>query len=237
VPPTILLPRHRRRDRLDRALLDLRPTALWGMQDATGALRDLTGRWPATVTGTPLYRVAAQPPIDRAITWDGSTTYAKASAVTAPTSMSALCLFRSSSSAANKTILRSDDSSGGTYSWSIWRWSTQYPRFSLYQADNSEHATANAGDAANDGRWRLCVGTFDGTTIAMHVASATSFATASNGTLTGTWNKGALPIWVAAAAGSASLGLAGDTSRQGYWADRVLTATDVRHLASIVFGG
>jgi hypothetical protein len=224
--------------RLTDALRSYQPTGLWDQQDGAGALSDLTGRWPATVTGSPTYRVAAPDPIGWGITWSGTGMYAS-TATSFPTpsaSISVLSLVSTTNATAAARYIASR-AAASQWSWGLDLAATHVGRFSVFQAAGAIHATASTAGAINDGNWWLVAGTFDGTTVSFHRVSSTGvYGGGSNGSLTGSWHKASTAAVQLSAGNSTNL-LPGTSSRTVVINDRILTAADVRYIASIVRGG
>lgn len=223
--------------RLRDAILSLQPTAYWPLDDGSGPLRSLGQNWPATVTGSPTFGVAAPDPIGRGITWSGSGQYATTdTSVPVPaSSVSLLAILRTTdSSAAQRAIVARG--AANQYTWELQFNTAHKPKMIAYQAAGSTHCTATAATAANDGAWRLVIGTFDGTTAWVRHGWAGGYETASDGTLTSTWHKSSTAAVSLAARITTAL-FPGTVAHLAYWSDRVLTDAEARWLTSIAFGG
>jgi len=235
VPVTILVPRYQRRDRVDRAILDLRPTLYLPMRDPVGPLRDASGgRWDAAVTGSPTLGVAAPSPIGRGVVFSGTGQYATTDGgVPTPTaSMSVLSIFvTTNASAANRTIAGRGASS--QFSWVLRIEATHIVAFRLFQSDGSAHGGTSTTGAVNDGAIHLALGTFDGTTLRTYRDDqAASPATPSGGT----WHKASTAGIQIAALNSTSL-LPGTACPTAYWADRVISDGERLMVNAIAKGG
>jgi hypothetical protein len=124
----------------------------------------------------------------------------------------------------------------GQFQWKFALTTTHTVDFTPFQLNNVAHCTVSAAGAVNDGRIRLAVGTFDGTTGRLYVAANSSLVEASSTTLAGSWGIPSTAGIFIAATNSGSL-FPGVIYRSAYWRDRVLSGADVRYLASVAFGG
>lgn len=235
MPVTILVPRYQRRDRLDRAILDLRPTLYLPMRDPVGPLRDASGgRWDATITGSPTYGVAAPSPIGRGVTWSGSGQYATTgTGIPNPsTGISVLAIGKTSDgSATNRHFIARANS------FRLYLNGGHTPTMDIIQPGGSTHAGINAGAAANTGEWFMAVGTFDGATVTCRLIFAGgSLSSNSSSSLTGSWGKASVAAATIGSNGAAGY-FVGTSAHTAIINDRVLTTADVRWLASVAFGG
>jgi len=229
--PSILAPRTSAR--LRDAILSLQPTAYWPLDDGSGVLRDIAGGWNATVTGSPLYRVAARPPIDRGITWSGSGQYATTS-TSVPTPVASISVgawFQTTDATASARVMLGRGASS-QYSWDLRLGASHTAGLTVLQSNNSGHAAALVAGATNDGQWHLVVGTFDGTTLRNYRDTATNSSTS----LTGTWHTASTAAVQVAALASGVL-WPGALAHLFIINDRVLSASSVRWLLSIGMGG
>lgn len=235
--------RHRYRDplpsRLRDAILSLQPTAYWPLDDGSGPLRSLGQSWPATVTGSPTFGVAAPEPIGRGITWIGSGQYATTSG-SVPVPSSSLSVLAIAATTDTTAASRSIVSRGAAsqYSWDLRISSTHAFQFIASQSSSAGHAAATVGASVNDGNLCLVVGTFDGTTIRAYrgVLATGQFASASSTSLTGTWHK-ASTAGVQIAARADVQQFPGSIFTAAVLTDRVLTESELRWLFSIAAGG
>jgi hypothetical protein len=232
MPPTILVPRYRRRDRLDKAFMAYQPGGFWPGDDGAGPLRDLTGRWPAAVTGSPTYRSALPSPVRQGISWGASPYATTSTSVPNPaTSLSVVaCLRTATATASGHTIVARSDS------WEIRLSAGHLLLVSLYNTVAGVHAQVVGGVAENNGALKMVALTFDGTTLRTYITSGGAITAASSASLTGTWKAASAAAITIAALGT-SFAFDGVTSKHLYLPDRVLSSADVASLASIVFGG
>jgi len=223
--------------RLRDAILSLAPTAYWPLDDGAGPLRDIAGGWNAAVTGSPTFRVAAQDPIERGVTWSGTGQYAttSGSVPTPAASVSVACMFRTTNATAATRAIFSRGATNQN-SWQLDLSSANAPRFLIFTTTAGSTNGIQVGGAANDGRWHLMVGTSDGSFVRGYRASAAGFTVGTPLADSIVWHL-ASTAGLQVAARADATPFPGDTAHAAYWNDRVLTEADARWLGTIAFGG
>ena len=220
---------------LGDAILSLNPTAYWPLDDGHGPLRSLAQNWPATVTGSPTYGVAAQSPIGRGVTVASSPSALTAVSFPAASSAISMCaMVNLAYNAGNRTIL--DRFTTGQGSW-VWDIANGLNRFIT---KTSAGATADAyspSTVVGDSTWHFVYASFR--------ASDKLFTLCTDGTIststgTGTWDPSQASIGVniwASNTASLTARMNGTTAHVALWNDLYLSQAAVSWLSSIARGG
>lgn len=202
----------------------LSPKGYWACDEASGNLVDATGNgYSGTVTGSPTY--AATGPtirgvVQRAITW-GSGKYATVSegiddGLTASDGMTISFWMNTTDTGDLYPISKTQS---GQKTWEVYGNAGRLQPY-LYQDDG---ATSNAYTAfvgsnnLDDGTWHHAVVWRDGSTGYLYIDVDGGTYTASDTTLTGTWNADSSSQLRIAADGPAALYFPGSLAHVAYW--------------------
>jgi hypothetical protein len=225
--------------RLRDAILAYQPTTYHPSDSVVSPLVDVARNWNATVTGSPTI-AAAPDPIGRGITLSGTSQWGITSgSVPAPAASVSVIGFVSTTDASAAARALMARGAAAQHSWQLYLNSSHQATFEALQSGASSHCSAAiASSAINDGAWWMLAGTFDGTTLYTYRVSSTGvLSSATSTSLTSTWHKastGGIGIGVRPSNG---LPMIGSIAHLAHWADRLLTVSDIRYIASIAFGG
>lgn len=104
----------------------------------------------------------------------------------------------------------------------------------LFQGGGSIHATVTSTVGGNDNRWHLLTGTYDGTSLRLHVDARYSGVSTS---LTGSWMRASAADIDIGSRSDSSVWVDGDIAHAAIWNDRIITLSEHLRLYSLFFGG
>ena len=225
--------------RLTDAIMAYRPTAYWPSDDGGTPLLDISGHgWnvPKTSVGGSWVHGTVEA-VGPCLRQSGLVFGSSPTSIPGPVSgYTSLTLVRNDdASAVNKAIAHRR--SIGTLAHVVYFGTGNGITHTVYNLEAT--VRHNVGTVAiPTGVWHLVMATFDQTTVRTFVARSTGIVSAVSSTAlvnAGTWNTETGGAYYLGGGGGVAQLANGAYAHQAYFNDRVLTESDFRHLASIVF--